>query len=124
MISSVTQTFRDQTCISLVCFDTLSPLRQHSCRSKDDTFDPGLGQLIVQGISQTPCLVTAFKRICIIRTEFLFQGFYERNDCFVVRGGLYLPEDPVFRSDCRLHCTKSVIAAMDIHTDFDYSIHR
>ena len=36
-----------KTCVTLICFDTLSLLRQHSCRSKDDTFYSGVRELII-----------------------------------------------------------------------------
>ena len=47
MITSIAQTLSDKTCVTLICFDTLSLLRQHSCRSKDDTFYSGVRELII-----------------------------------------------------------------------------
>ena len=61
-ISSLAQTLCNKTGISSVCLDPLSSLRQHGRRSKYDTFDTGTRELVVKSISESACLVTAFKR--------------------------------------------------------------
>ena len=123
IIPSIAQTLCNKTGIPPVCLDPLSPLRQHSRRRKNDTFDTGTRELVVQSISEAACLVTAFKRIFIGKTEFHFNGSDKSHDGLVIRSDLYLSVDPVFCSEYRLHCAKSVVSTMDIHTDFDYSIH-
>ena len=104
MISSITQALSNQTCIALIRFDTLSLLCEHCSRCQDDAFDPRIGKLMVQSIAQAACLVTAFNRIIIIKTEFHLQRFNEADDLFVVWGNLYFTEDSVFRPDCGFHC--------------------
>ena len=105
MVTAVTQTLCDQTGITLIRFDPLSLLGKHGSRCKYDTFDPGTCKLVVKGIAETACLITAFNRIFIIGTEFHLQRFDEADDFFVVRGDLYFPEDPVFCPDGGFHCT-------------------
>ena len=65
---------------TLIRFDPLSLLGKHGSRCKYDTFDPGTCKLVVKGIAETACLITAFNRIFIIGTEFHLQRFDEADD--------------------------------------------
>ena len=47
----------------------------------------------------------------------------ELEHIFIIWCYLYVGEDPVFPIKYRLHCTESVVGAIDIYSDFDYSIH-
>ena len=123
MVSAVTQTLRDQMSVTSVCFDPLPLLGKHCRRSKYDTFDPGLCELVIKAITEAACLVTAFNRILIIKTEFHFQRINEAKDFFIVWSDLYLSINSIFCSDCRFHCAKSIVCTMDIHADFEYSFH-
>ena len=96
MISAVAQTLSDQAGIAFIRFYTLSLLSEHSGRRQNDAFEPGIGKLVVQRIPKASCLVTAFNRIIIIKTEFHLQRFNEADDLFVVRGNLYFSKDSVF----------------------------
>ncbi len=104
MVSAIAQALSDQTCITLICFNALSLLCEHCSRGQDDAFKSGVGKLVVQRIPKASCLVTAFNRILIIKTEFHLQRFNEVEDLFVVWGDLYFPEDSVFRPDSGFHC--------------------
>ena len=104
MISAITKALRNQMSVSLIRFDPLPLLREHSSRRKYDTFDPGSCKLMVQCIPKAACLITAFNRIIIIKTEFHLQRFNETDDRFVVWGNLHLSKDSIFRPDCGFHC--------------------
>ena len=105
MVTAVAQALCDQTGITLIRFDPLSLRGKHGSRRKDNAFDPGPCKLVIKRISEAASLITAFNRIVVVETEFHLQRFNEANDFFVVRSNLYFSEDPVFCSDCGLHCT-------------------
>ena len=105
MISAVAQALRNQMCIPLIRFDPLSLRGKHGRRRENDTFDPGAHELMIKGITEAACLVTAFNRIMIKEAQFHLQGFNEANDFFVIRSNLNLSENPVFCSDRGFHCT-------------------
>jgi hypothetical protein len=104
MIPAVTQTLCNQASVPFIRFNPLALLSKHGCRCKDDALDPGACELMIKGITEAASLVTAFNRIIIVEPEFHLERFYKANDLFIVRSNLYLSENPVFCSDCWLHC--------------------
>ena len=47
MIPAVAQALRNQISIALICFDSLSLRGKHGCGGKNNTFDPGIDELVI-----------------------------------------------------------------------------
>ena len=123
MIPAIRQTLGNHQRIPCIRFHPLSLLRQHGCWRQNHTFNTCGCKLVIQRIAQTTCLIATLDIVFIIHTQFHFKLFNEHQDIFIVCSYLDICKNAVFFADHRLHCTKCVIFTMDIHPNFDYSIH-
>ena len=121
-ISAICEALCYTTCIALIRFKMFTNRHLHSRRSQDDALDADIIELVVQIVSQAPGFISAgnVKRIIF---ELLLQISNDFDDVKVVRFNLDLISVILFSFELWFSNAKGVICAMDIHPDFEYSVH-